>query len=130
MLCLSESIRYDEPRLQHGLQTAYHAANLTELIVAAWALARVMAVHVVESVLKEWASAPTVWPLCPQCGKPLRSKGFVRREINREHSVILTLPVIVLDNARTPDPKGRYTSHNAGQASDCSYSRPPKPPSP
>jgi hypothetical protein len=35
MLCLSESIRPDNPSLQQGLQTAYHAANLTELILAA-----------------------------------------------------------------------------------------------
>jgi hypothetical protein len=66
MLCLSESIRPDDPSLQHGLQTAYHAANLTELILAAWALARVIAVHVVESVLREWACRPTPWPPCPR----------------------------------------------------------------
>jgi hypothetical protein len=66
MLCLSESIRPDDPILQQGLQSAYHAANLTELIVAAWALARVMAVQVVESVLKEWAGRPTSWPPCPK----------------------------------------------------------------
>ena len=35
MLCLSESIRDDDPGLQQGLQTAYDATNLTELILEA-----------------------------------------------------------------------------------------------
>ena len=37
-----------------------------------------------------------------------------------EHSVILTLPVIVLDDAQTPDPKRRYTWHNVRPTSGCS----------
>lgn len=81
MLCLSESIRDDDPSLQQGLQTAYDATNLTELILAAWALARVIAVQVVESVLREWASCPTPWPSCPTCGHVLHRKGFVKREV-------------------------------------------------
>jgi hypothetical protein len=88
MLCLSESIRHDDPSLQQGLQSAYHAANLTELILAAWALARVLAVHVVESVLREWAGRPTPWPPCPECGKALRSKGFAQREVKSLLGVI------------------------------------------
>jgi hypothetical protein len=88
MLCLSESIRPDDPILQQGLQSAYHAANLTELIVAAWALARVMAVQVVESVLKEWAGRPTSWPPCPNCGKTLHSKGLAKREVKSLLGVI------------------------------------------
>ena len=88
MLCLSQSIRHDDPSLQQGLQSAYHAANLTELILAAWALARVLAVHVVESVLREWAGRPTPWPPCPECGKALRSKGFAQREVKSLLGVI------------------------------------------
>jgi hypothetical protein len=76
MLCLSERIRHDDPNLQQGLQTAYHAANLTELILAAWALARVMAVHVVESVLREWACRPTPWPLAPREAEPFTAKAL------------------------------------------------------
>jgi hypothetical protein len=41
-------------------------------------------------------------------------------EIIREHSVIFTLPVIVLDDAQTPDQRCRYTWHNAGLTSGCS----------
>jgi hypothetical protein len=40
--------------------------------------------------------------------------------ICREHSVIFTLPVIVLDYAQTPDQSCRYTWHNAGLTSGCS----------
>src|SRR4029453_17846615 len=47
----------------------------------------------------------------------------------REHSVILTLPVVSVDSAQTPDPKCRYTWHNA--ALTCGYCSPhtTKPPS-
>ena len=82
MLCLSESICHDDPDLQQDLQAAYEATNLTALILAAWALSRRIAVHVVESVLKEWASRPTKWPLCPECGKRLHSKGLAKREVH------------------------------------------------
>ena len=88
MLCLSESIRHDDPSLQQGLQTASQATNLTELILAAWVLARVIAVQVVESVLKEWAGRPTSWPPCPNCGKTLHSKGLAKREVKSLLGVI------------------------------------------
>ena len=88
MLCLSDSIRHDDPSLQQGLQAAYHASNLTELILQAWALARVVALHEVESVLKQWAQQPTRWPPCPQCGTALHSKGFVGREVRSLLGVI------------------------------------------
>jgi hypothetical protein len=81
MLCLSDSIRDDDPSLQQGLQAASHAPHLTALLMQAWALARMIAVHVVESVLREWACRPTRWPPCPACGKVLPSKGFATREV-------------------------------------------------
>jgi hypothetical protein len=46
-----------------------------------------------------------------------------------EHSVILTLPVIVLDDAQTPDQRCRCTWHNARPTSGCSCSCTTKPPS-
>jgi len=46
--------------------------------------------------------------------------AIIDSEINREHSVIFTLPVIVLDDAQTPDQRCRYTWHNAGLTSGCS----------
>ncbi len=59
---------------------------------------------------------------CP-CGEVLH----VGRQ--REHSVILTQPVSVLDDAQTPDQRCRYTWHTAGLTSGCSSLRTTKPPS-
>src|SRR5687768_7345168 len=41
-------------------------------------------------------------------------------KVKREHSEILTLPAIVLDDAQTPDQRCRYIWHNAGLTSGCS----------
>lgn len=56
------------------------AATLTELILAAWQLARVLVLHMVEDVLAERACRPTRWPACPACGRLVRSKGFAPRQ--------------------------------------------------
>jgi hypothetical protein len=37
MLCLSDSIRFGNPDWQHGLQVAYDAQSLTELLSAQYA---------------------------------------------------------------------------------------------
>ena len=81
MLCLSDSIRDDDPSVQRLLCTVEEAPTLPALILAAWSLARVLAIHLVESVLAERARRPTSWPRCPQCGAGLRSKGFVKRQV-------------------------------------------------
>src|SRR5437762_3329103 len=81
MLCLSDSIRDDDPCVQRLLCTVEEAHTLTALILAAWSLARVLAIHLVESVLAERARRPTSWPRCPQCGACWRSKGFVKRQV-------------------------------------------------
>jgi len=57
------------------------APTLARLVLAAWALARFLAVGIVEAVLQERAQQPTDWPACPHCGTRLRSKGFVSRQI-------------------------------------------------
>jgi hypothetical protein len=41
-------------------------------------------------------------------------------EHNNEHSVILTLSAVVLDDAQTPEQRCRYTWHNARPTSGCS----------
>jgi hypothetical protein len=61
--------------------TVEEAQTLPALILAAWALARVLAGHLVASVLAERARRPTLWPCCPQCGASMRSKGFVKRQV-------------------------------------------------
>jgi hypothetical protein len=81
MLCLSDSIRDDDPCVQRLLCTIEEAHTLAKLILAAWSLARVLARHLVEAVLAERARHPTSWPCCPQCGACMRSKGFVKRQV-------------------------------------------------
>ena len=81
MLCLTDSIRDDDPCVQRLLCTVEEAHTLPELSLAAWALARVLARHLVESGLAERARCPTSWPRCPQCGACLRSKGLVKRQV-------------------------------------------------
>ena len=81
MLCLRDSIRDDDPSVQRLLRVIEDADSLTALILAAWQVARVLAVHWVEAVLAERARQPTVWPPCPACGTSLRSKGFAPRQI-------------------------------------------------
>ena len=79
MLCLSNIIRDHEPSWQRSLHAVYAAQNLTQLLLAAWALARIVAVQVVAAVLTERARRPTSWPLCTQCDRRLHSKGFAWR---------------------------------------------------
>jgi len=81
MLCLTDSIRHDDPSVQRLLSAVEDAVRLTELILAVWQLAHVVAVHLVEVVLAERARRSSAWPPCPACGAPLRSKGFVKRQV-------------------------------------------------
>ena len=81
MLCLIDSIRDDDPSVQYLLRVLEDASSLTALILAAWQVARVLAVQLVETVLDERARQPTVWPPCLACGAAVRSKGFVTRQI-------------------------------------------------
>lgn len=81
MLCLHDSIRDNDPDVQRLLSAVEDAHALPELILAAWQVARVLTVHLVEAVLAERARHPTLWPRCPQCGACLRSKGFAKRQI-------------------------------------------------
>ena len=81
MLCLSDSIRHDDPCVQQLLRTIEEAQTLAQLILAVWPLARVLALHIVEYVLAERAQRPSAWPPCPTCGVPLRSKGFAQRQL-------------------------------------------------
>ena len=81
MLGLSDSIRHDDPAVQQLLRTIEEARTLTQLILAVWPLARVLARHIVEYVLTERAQRPIAWPPCPTCGISLRRKGFAQREV-------------------------------------------------
>jgi hypothetical protein len=88
MLCLMDSIRDDDPSVQYLLRVLEDAGSLTALILAAWQVARVLAVQLVEIVLDERARQPTAWPPCPACGASVRSKGFATRQITSVLGVI------------------------------------------
>jgi hypothetical protein len=81
MLCLQDSIRDDDPSMQRLLRAVEDAHTLTMVILAAWQVARVLTIHLVEAVLTERARQPTAWPPCPACGRPLHSKGFAARQV-------------------------------------------------
>jgi len=81
MLCLRDSIRDDDPSVQQCCCMIEEAHTLTQLILAVWPLARVLALHIIEAVLAERAQRPTTWPPCPTCGTALRSKGFASRQL-------------------------------------------------
>jgi hypothetical protein len=81
MLCLNDSIRHDDPSVQRLLRAVEDARSLTALVLAAWQVARVLAVHLIEAVLAERARRPLSWPPCPVCGASLRSKGFATRQV-------------------------------------------------
>lgn len=81
MPCLSSIITSHQASCQPLLEAVKQAPTLAHLVLAAGALGRFLAACVVEAVLEERAQAPTVWPLCPQCGSRLVSKGLVARQI-------------------------------------------------
>jgi len=84
-LCLSDSIRHDDPCVQQLLKRIEEAPTLAQLILAVWPLARVLALHGVEYVLAERAQRPRAWLPCPICGVPLRSKGLRQRFVLYPH---------------------------------------------
>ena len=70
MLCLSDSIRHDDPCVQQLLRTIEEAHTLAQLILAVWPLARVLALHIVEYVLAERAQRPTSLASLPDLRGP------------------------------------------------------------
>ena len=50
MLCLSDSRRHDDPSLQRLLRAVEDADARTARTLAAWQVARLLAVHLVEAV--------------------------------------------------------------------------------
>jgi len=88
MSCLIDSICQSDPSLQELIEAIVNASSLTLLVLSACRLACVLAVKLVEEVLTQRAQPPTQWPRCPKCGKRLRSKGFIPRQINSIIGVI------------------------------------------
>lgn len=55
--------------------------GLGAIMLAAWQLARLLAVKLVEEELRERAQRPMQWPHCEQCGSQLESKEFEDRQL-------------------------------------------------
>ena len=81
MLCLHDTIHADDPAVHRFLSAVEDAHSLTVFILAAWQVARVRTIHLVEAVLAERSPHPTHWPRCPQCGAGVRSQGLAKRQM-------------------------------------------------
>jgi len=81
MSCLIDILRETSPEWQTQFDELENAPTLALLIMAAWQLARVLAVRLVEEILTKRAQVKTEWEVCPKCGKRLQSKGFKPRRI-------------------------------------------------
>jgi hypothetical protein len=60
MLYLHDSVRHTDPAGQRLLSAVADTYSLPELILAAWQVARVLTVHLVEAVLAERGRHPTL----------------------------------------------------------------------
>jgi hypothetical protein len=81
MSCLIDTIRETNPEWQTQFDELENAPTLSLLIMAAWQLARIFAVKLVEDTLTKRAQVKAEWGPCPKCGKCLQSKGFKPRQI-------------------------------------------------
>jgi hypothetical protein len=75
------SIPQVDSSLQELVIAIENAPSLGAMMFAAWRLARLLAVKLVEEELTERAQRPTEWPNCEKCGKKLESKGFDDRQL-------------------------------------------------
>jgi len=81
MSSLTTSLGQSAPAVQPWVAAVQQAPTLAQMIPAAWRLGLAVALLVVQEVLTARAQAPTTWPVCPQCGTRLHSKGFVPRQL-------------------------------------------------
>jgi hypothetical protein len=63
MLCLHDNIHHDDPSMQRLLRAVEDAHTLTTVILAAWQVARVLTVQLVEAVLTARAPGDRLAPL-------------------------------------------------------------------
>ena len=81
MSCFRASISQVDRSLEEQVLAIENAPSLAVMLLAAWQLARLLAVSVVEEVLTERAQRPTQWPKCERCGSALQRKGGVGRTL-------------------------------------------------
>ncbi len=73
-------LKYDST-LQPHLTQLTQALSLVALVLAAWHLARVVAVHLLEEILNERGQAPDGGYQCPVCRRFMDNKGFKARKM-------------------------------------------------
>jgi len=76
-----ESLRFDE-HFQELYSKVEKAVTLKAIILSSFLLARYLAVKIVEKTLADRAQLMDERPVCPKCGTPLDSKGFLSRKLN------------------------------------------------
>lgn len=81
MSCLKASIPQIGDSVQELVTAIENAPSSGAMMLAAWRLARLLAVKLVKEELAERAQRPTKWPPCEKCGKRLESKDFVPRQL-------------------------------------------------
>lgn len=81
MSCFRESIRQVDSSLQEMVAAIESATTMTAMMLAAWGLARTLAVKLVEEELAGRAQRRTEWPRCERCGSRLKNKGFAERQL-------------------------------------------------
>ena len=77
-----------DPQLQEPLARLQEATSLALMVIAAWAVGRVLAVRLLEEGLIGRAQQPETWPVCSNCGRQLQSKGFRERVLHTLFGVI------------------------------------------
>lgn len=81
MSCLLKIVKEREAEWQESLNELEKANTLEQLLLLAYQLARLVALAVVEEVLRVRTAEGVPWPNCPQCGQRLESKGRKRRQL-------------------------------------------------
>ena len=81
MPSFATSLSQTAPSLQSQIEAVQQATTLSQMILAGWKLGLAVALRVVREVLCARAQASIAVSICPQCGKPLWSKGYVSRQL-------------------------------------------------
>ena len=69
------------PELQKAMRNAEQAVRFEAIVSAVWKLIGLVAVCVIEEIIKRRTQLQVKWPLCPQCGRRLESKGLAPRQM-------------------------------------------------
>ena len=85
---LSDILWDYDPQFQEPVARLREATRLALMVMAVWAVVRVLAVQLLEEGLTGRAHQPERWPACSSCGRQLQSKGFRKRVLHTLFGVI------------------------------------------